>query len=180
MDSKPRNDQDFFTQTPPEEVTDSIVATDHEAVSWTASEYIQHSKDASWYTVALAAIILIAGAGYLVSRDLFTPIAVVVLGALLLIVGSRKPRTFSYMVDAHGIVIENKEYDFNDFQSFSIIQEGPIESVMLLPQKRWSPTISLYFAPDDGQKIFDTLSSFLPFEQREKDTIDKFLHKIRF
>ena len=180
MDSTPQESQDFFQETPPSEVTGGIVPPEHEAVSWTASEFIQHNKDASWYFVAFVAIFLLAGTGYLVLHDFFTPGAVVVFGTLLIVVGKRKPRTLSYTIDAHGIVIGTREYDFNEFQSFSIIQEGPIESVMLLSQKRWSPAINLYFAPEDGQKIFDTLSSFLPFEQRDKDVIDKFLHKIRF
>jgi hypothetical protein len=77
-------------------------------------------------------------------------------------------------------VVGTHEYTFNEFQSFGIIQEGPIESIILMPQKRWSPAINMYFSPEDGQQIFDILSEFLPFEQHERDIIDKFLHKIRF
>lgn len=176
MDNNNEDAQDFFQPEAQEAGADSAPS----GVAWTASEYIEHTKDGAWYMVAVGVTAVLAGLGYLVSRDLFTPSAVVALGLLLIAVSNRKPRTLQYQVDSKGIVIGNKRYTYDDFQSFSIIQEGPIESVLLLPQKRWSPTINLYFSPDDGQKIFDVLSAFLPFEQREKDMIDKFLHKIRF
>jgi hypothetical protein len=175
-------DQDLFRPIVPIEspLPENVGMLEEEGISWTASEFIQHSKDASWYLIALLVIALLAGLGYLLSHDVFTPGAVVIFGVILLLVSNRKPRTLSYLVDSHGIMINNREYPFTDFQSFSIIKEGSIESVMLLPLKRWSPVLNLYFSPDDGQKIFDTIGSFLPFEQREKDLIDKFLHKIRF
>ena len=105
MDSAQQEGQDFFQQAPPSEVAGGIAQAEHEAVSWTASEFIQHNKDASWYAVAFVVIFLLAGTGYLVSHDFFTPAAVVVFGVLLIVVGKRKPRTLNYTIDAHGIVI---------------------------------------------------------------------------
>ena len=175
MDNKSSKDQDFFN---PDQTTPTN--TLEEEISWNASEYIQHHKEPIWYLIASLAIAAVAAVGFLMIRDLFTPSAIVVFGVLLLVVSSRKPRTMNYIVSNHGVVVNSKEYASNDFQSFTIVHEGPIESVILYPQKRWSLALSLYFAPEDGQKIFDMLSSFLPFEQREKDTIDKILHKVRF
>lgn len=149
-------------------------------IAWTASEYIQHSKGIAWYIVAALIIIAIAALCFFIVKDIFTPVAVLIMGAILLVVSGRKPRTFSYEVSPHGIVVGSHEYTFNEFQSFGIIQEGAIESIILMPQKRWSPAINMYFSPEDGQQIFDILSEFLPFEQHERDMIDKFLHKIRF
>ena len=156
----------------------SVLSSD--SVTWTASEYLDHQKSMSWYLTASGAILCISALSFILMRELFSPIAVLVLGTLLMVIAARKPRTLTYTVDAHGIVVGSREYTYEDFLSFSIIQEGPVESIMLLPQKRWSPALNLYFAPEDGQKIFDILSSFLPLEERSKDGIDRFLHKIRF
>jgi hypothetical protein len=179
------NDQpaepDFFRQEPeqamPEtkstpEVTDSI--------SWSASEFMHHQKSANWYLAAIAIIAIGAAVLFLLSSDPIGPIAVVILGALMLVAAGRKPRTIEYVVDVDGIAVGNKEYAYDDFQSFSVIKEDQVECIVIYPQKRFAPEITMYFAPDDGQKIFNILSSFLPFEEREKDSIDKFLHKIRF
>lgn len=172
--------EDFFTpepgNTPDSRQPQEFVGT----ISWTASEFLYHQKSASWYLVAVAALAVLSGLLYLATADYIGPISVMVLGALLLVGASRKPRTVQYAIDDSGIVIGTREYAYDDFQSFSIVKEDQIESVALFPHKRLSPVISLYFVPDDGQKIFDLLSSFLPFEQREKDQIDKFLHKIKF
>lgn len=98
----------------------------------------------------------------------------------MLVAANRKPRILGYAVDAHGIVVGDKEYVYDDFQSFALIKEDSIESILLTPQKRWSPALTLYFDPNDGQKIFAVLSTYLPMEDRQKDNIDKFLHKIHF
>lgn len=151
-----------------------------ESISWSASEFLHHEKSAKWYVNASLAVVLVAAISYFATEDFVSPGAVVVLGALLLVAAGRKPRSIEYTVDSRGIVAGNKEYIFDDFQSFAVIQEDQIESVILYPQKRFAPEINMYFPPDEGQKIFDILSRYLPFEQREKDRIDKFLHKIRF
>lgn len=186
MNGLGEDNKDFFTTADSAAATVSVVSGDAtqgpvpDGVSWSASEYIQHDKGVFWYVAVFLVIVAIAAGGLFLTRDYFTPSAIVVLGVILMIVGSRKPRTIQYGVNMHGISIGNRKYSFDEFQSFSIVSEGPIESVVLIPLKRWSPAMNLYFSPDDGQKIFDVLSNFLPFEQREKDVIDKFLHKIRF
>jgi hypothetical protein len=151
-----------------------------QGVSWTASEYLHHQKSANWFIVFVGALVITSLLIYILMDDWIAPASVAILGGLLGVAAVRKPRTLQYVVDEHGIVVGRKEYGYDDFLSFSVMQEGPIESIVLIPQKRWAPAINLYFAPDDGQRIFEVLSTFLPFEEREKDTIDKFLHKIRF
>lgn len=183
MDSEnlPQDEQtaDFFVPNEPE-ATQSPVSSDTESVSWSASEFMNHQKSPFWYVIAAGVLLSIGLIFYLLMDELFGPIAVIVLGSLLLIGASRKPRTLDYLVDEHGIVVGHREYVYDDFQSFAIIKEDSVESIMLMPQKRWSPTLTIYFDPTDGQKIFNVLSTYLPLEERQKDSIDKFLHKIRF
>lgn len=177
---KPAETDLFKPESPAEDQDPQLQTSEVGSASWSASEFLQHQKTAVWYLAACGAILVLALLSYLFTRDLFGPVSVAVLGALLLVGAGRKPRTIQYTVDAHGVVIGNKEYAYDDFQSFAVMQEGQIESIALFPQKRFAPEINMYFVPDDGQKIFDILSKFLPFEQREKDRIDKFLHKIKF
>jgi hypothetical protein len=148
-------------------------------ISWTASEFMDHQKGGSWYVLCLGAIVVIAGLLYGVTRDIFSSLSAIVLGVLLAVVASRKPRTMEYRVDEFGVSVGARAYSYDEFASFSIIREGSIESFMLLPAKRWMTPITMFFAPSDGDQIFGILSQYLPFEDRDRDGVDKFLHKIR-
>ena len=150
------------------------------AIVWTASEYLEHQKSGGWYLRGWMAIIFIALLAYVFNHDIFSPIAVVVLGAILMFIARRKPRTLQYAVDEHGVSVGNTHYGYDSFTSFSVIKEDTIESILLFPQKRFAQGISLYFAPEDGQRIFDTISTYLPIVEKDKDPLDRFLHKIRF
>jgi hypothetical protein len=180
-DTLPKAPDDFYV---PEESSASnsgeSIASAIEPVRWSASEFLHHQKNLAWYLYAVIALLAAAALLYVFSRDIIGPAAIVILGGLLLVGAARKPRVVEYIVDNDGIVVGSRQYSYNDFQSFSIVHEDQIESITLLPSKRFSPVVSIYFSPEDGQKIFDILGTFLPFEQREKDQIDKFLHKIKF
>lgn len=155
-------------------------AVEQDSVSWTASEFLHHQKPTSWYAAVSGVSVLAGAILFLLTKDLIGPLSIVILTALLLVGAAKKPRTLDYLVDQDGVVVGNKEYAFDDFQSFNIVREDQIESIALIPHKRLKPAVSLYFSPDDAQKIFDVISEHLPFEKREQDPIDKFLHKIRF
>lgn len=153
---------------------------DGQGISWTASEFLEHQKAASWYIFFGMAVATLAGVSFLLTKDIFTPFAVLVLGMLFGFAAQRRPRVLEYRVDPLGVIVGARHFDFEEFQSFSINQEGSIESIVLRPAKRWAPLVTMYFAPADGQKIFDALSDYVPFEEHQKDSFDSFLHRIRF
>lgn len=175
--------QSYFSESPamPAEApqTDLVVEQDG-GISWTASEFLDHHKSASWYGLFGGAVTLLAVLAFVITRDLFTPGAVVVLSSLFGFAANRRPRVLDYHIDASGIHVGSRHYPFENFQSFAVAQEGPVESIILSPAKRWAPPITMYFSPEDGQKIFDLLSDYIPLEDHKKDPIDKLLHKIRF
>ena len=67
-----------------------------------------------------------------------------------------------------------------DFKSFSVVQEGAVESIWLLPLQRFAPGLSIYFAPNDKDRILAILDDFLPVEEKEPDMVERLMHKIRF
>jgi hypothetical protein len=149
-------------------------------VSWTASEFIAHHKSTGWYLRLGAAGILAAAIVYIFTRDLISSgmilIAMVALGAF----AGRKPRALQYRIDNFGIQVGEKTYPYHDFKSFSVIDEGAMSSVSLLPMKRFLPPLSIYYDPQDETKIVTMLSAELPFEEGQKDAIDRLMHRIRF
>jgi hypothetical protein len=51
---------------------------------------------------------------------------------------------------------------------------------MLLPMQRFMPAISIYYAPEDEEKIFAMLSERLPLEVHTKDMLERFMGRIHF
>ncbi len=150
-------------------------------VSWTASEFVDHDKSSGWYMLlALSAIGLAAITYFFSHGDLISTAVVLVVFAAFGVFAARKPRQLEYNVNDQGIKIGEKFYPYSSFRSFSIVQEDALESIWLMPLKRFMPIISIYFDSDDGQKIIDVLGQALPIENREPDFVDKLMHRIRF
>jgi hypothetical protein len=152
-----------------------------EPISWTGSEFIAQHKTAVWYFGLAGFITLACVVIFFVSKkDILPVIFVAVMGILFGIIASKQPRQLQYIVDEHGISIGAQHYSFSDFKSFSLQHDGAIGYISLLPLHRLKPEISIYFAPEDEQRIFDTLAHFLPNEQREESTIDRLIKRIHF
>lgn len=149
-------------------------------IAWTASEFIAHTKNPSWYLILAIATLILTAIIYLLTKDKVTAVAIVIASLLFGIMASRKPRELEYSVGTDGMHIGPKFYPYSVFKSFSVMQEEGIESIWFMPLKRFMPGLSIYFAPDQGQKIIDVLSEYLPFENRKLDMIDGLMHRLRF
>lgn len=149
-------------------------------VTWTASEFIAHDKSAGWYFGLAGAAIVIAGLVYLVTRDTISALVVLVAAFALGILGARKPRQLQYQLSFEGVQVGSKYYDFNAFRSFSVVPEGAFSSVVFMPLKRFAPLLTIYYAPEDEEKIINLLSNRLPFEERKADAVDSLMRHIRF
>ncbi len=151
------------------------------SVEWTASEFIAHHKSAGWYV--LLALLAVGGgavAYLLTGGEIFTPAVIIIVAILFGIMASRKPRELPYRIDSAGMHIGGKHYPFAGFKSFSVVQEEGVESIWLLPLQRFSPGLSIYFAPEDRDRIMEILDNYLPVEEKQLDMVDRLMHKIRF
>lgn len=151
------------------------------AVEWTASEYIAHHKSAGWFIMVGVGTAVAAILTYIITRgDIISSIVIAVAGCAFGIFGARQPQVLNYRVDESGLHIGAKLYPYSDLKSFAVLEEGAIDSIMLLPLKRLMPIISVYFAPEDEQKIMNVLSAYLPVEQRSLDPVERLMRKMRF
>lgn len=149
-------------------------------IEWTASEYVAHDKTPGWFLVyGLASFGLIA-ATFLLTREVISVILLAVFAIGVGIFAGRQPETLHYRIDSSGVHIGPKSYPIGMFKAFAVIDEGAIRSISLLPLKRFMPSISIYYAPDDERAIIEALGSLLPHEERQQDAIDRFMHRIRF
>ena len=147
---------------------------------WTASEFVSHEKNGSWYIALSFIAVVVAGLTYLITREIFSIIVVLILAVALGVFGALKPRTLDYAIAPDGVTVGNKHFPYETFRSFAIIEDAPVPSIQLLPQKRFMVPITIYFDPNDGDEIIDTLGQFLPFEHKERDMVDKISSRIRF
>lgn len=154
--------------------------SDVESVSWTASEFIFHEKTSGWY-VALVGVSLVGSAVlYLLTRDLIA-VGAVLFGALMFgVYAGRKPRQLPYQVDVNGVQVGQRSFGYGEFKAFSVVQEDAFSSIVLSPLKRFATLTTIYYPPEQEDKVIAIIANYLPMENREQDSIDKFMHKIGF
>ena len=150
------------------------------SVSWSAVEFIEHGKGANWYLLLLLATAVFAGLIFLLTRDKITTGIIIFCALVFGVYAARKPRTLNYVVDEHGFMIGEKFYAYASFRSYSLIDEGQMYSLLLLPLRRFMPMITVYYEKKDENKIIDVISRHLPLDNRGHDTMEQFLRRIKF
>lgn len=185
MDTENKDGQESGWSFHPEdasEATAPLAPAKHlESISWTGSEFIEQHKNAGWYLGLAGFIALACGITYFVSKkDLLPVVFIGIMGVLFAIIASRKPRQLQYSIDESGLTIGSNHHPFGLFKSFSAGHDGAIGYVSLLPLQRFKPELFIYFAPDDEDKIFDALATYLPHEDRKETVIDRLAKHIRF
>lgn len=181
---------DMYTPSPDDNNENSQPATtnngqirksDFEPVHWSASEYIHNEKDGLWYIIfGLVVIALIAFDVFILKSYYTFSVLVVVMAASLIIFSRRPPRMIDYTLSINqGLYISDRLYHFNDFKAFGLIKDGNQNSIMLIPNKRFNPGVSVYFPEDVGEKIVDILGARLPMENLKLDMIDILVRKLR-
>lgn len=149
-------------------------------VEWKASEFIDHQKNASWFLPLIGGAIVICVGIYFITRDILATLVLLFGGVAFGLYARQKPRTLTYGLGDSSITVDKRTYSYDEFRTFSIIQEGALYSIYLQPIKRFMPPLSIYFPPEEGEKIFDTLASHLPHQERTQDPIERLMRKIRF
>jgi len=152
----------------------------HEPVSWSASEYIAHDKNANWYIVLGLAVVLFAGLVYLLTRELISSVVIIIMGVAFGGFAARKPQELTYVLDNNALHVGNKSFSYGQFKSFTVIQDEAVHSITLMPLQRFMPPLSIYFDPSDEEKIVTALSGYIPYEDRKQDFVDRIMRKVRF
>ena len=158
----------------------SIPEPDFTPIQWSTAEFIEHEKNSSWYMMFGVATILIAALVFLVTKEILATLIIIFVAATAAFYASRPAQTRSYEINEDGVKIDKRQFKYDDFKSFSVVEEGPKDSIWLRPMKKFVPFTIIYFEPKDEEPIIMALSAFLPHEERELDSIDKLTRKLRF
>jgi hypothetical protein len=148
-------------------------------LSWEAAEFIEHPHGPGWYGSLALATVLLAVIVYLVARDIFATVIIVVVGGIVWVFAGQKPGVAKYEITPSGISVNGKLYEFGNYKSFTSLREGGLSSVNLFPLKRLMPPLSVYFDPKDEPKIIEAIGNYLPYENRQLDQIDRLTRRLR-
>lgn len=149
-------------------------------IRWSSSEFIYREKSSLWFiSFVIIVIILILSDIFLLKSYTFS-ILVLVMAAAVVVFLRRPPRVINYALSGnHGLYIGEKLYHFNEFKAFGIIQDEGCNSIMLIPIKRFSPGVSVYFPQEVGEQIVDVFGARLPMENIKLDVLDIIVKKLR-
>ena len=148
-------------------------------VRWSASEFISHQKGVAWYLTYGVAAGIVTFIVAMVSGI----ISGLVVGAACVVVGiyaGRKPNVKQYEINEDGISVDGHSFPYELFKSFAVVEEGAVRSVWLKPLRRFTPTMVMYFGPDEESSIINTLENFLPGEAQALDAFERATRRIRF
>lgn len=164
---------------PPQEIPEED-SPDNPPVTWSAQEYVHMDRNPLWF-IGFALVVL----GF-VAIDIFflqswTFSALVIVMAIALIIYIRRPpRTLTYSLSPkQGLYVGERLYHFDEFRAFGLIKDGDHDSIMLIPRKRFSPGVSVFFPEEAGERIVDILGGRLPMETLKLDAVDVLIRKLR-
>lgn len=147
-------------------------------ITWEAEEYIVRDKTKWWYVGLVAVGLALSGIAIWIQS--WTFLAVVVLSVVALIVYAlRPPRILKYTLNNKGLIEDTREYNFDQFKAFGILNEGNHYAIVLTPRKRFSPRLTVYFPAAQGEEIVDAFGARLPMETVQLDMLDKLIKFLR-
>ncbi len=162
----------------PVDLEDASATLPFQALSWDASESIEHDKDTMWFIIlGLVAFGFIALSIWLKAWT-FTALVVVMLVAVVYM-ARRAPATMHYQLTSGGLYINDKRYELRDFRAFGVVQDGAFYYITLIPIKRFMPAIDVYFPEEHGEQIVDVFGAVIPMQTIQPDGIDRLMRRLR-
>ncbi|MDO4902593.1 MAG: hypothetical protein Q4A21_03540 [bacterium] len=153
-----------------------------EIVNWQAQDLLIGEKSQTWYIYFFIIVVaMIAAAWFLMGGwQSWSFILVIVISAAAIVMtrSTKHSKIINYALSTRGVYIGNDFYEYANFKAFGILKEKQIYSIILMPRKRFSPSVSIYFPKENGEKITDILGARLPMEEIHLDLIDRIIRKI--
>lgn len=149
-------------------------------MTWQTQESDDQAKQGAWYmAVVLVAIVLTGVVFFLTGKDVFASVAVFLAVICFAYLGSHKPKDQQYALAQEGIYVGEKLRSYEEFKNFSEIDEASGPAIILIPHKRFASPLVLKLTHDTIDEAVDTLTNFLPVENRKPDAIDQLVRRMR-
>ena len=147
-------------------------------VEWDAKEYIEYKRGAGWYVIMGVVVLALVAFAILMKQWSFL-VLIVVATIALLVYASRAPRTLHYELTPDGVREGRVMLSFDDYRSFGVLNENNHYSIVLIPKKRFSPRVMVYFPEESGEAIVDVFGERLAMEPVKLDMVDQLVRFLR-
>ena len=147
--------------------------------SWQATEGRQVSRGVVWYVMLGVISIGLMALAIFIFKSITFAVLLVVIDIAVIVLTGKPPRSINYGISPKGIYVADKLYDFSEFRAFGVIDEPGSPSIIVLPVKRFSTGVTLYFNIEDGERIVDMLGARLPLQEVKLDLLEKVIRLIK-
>jgi hypothetical protein len=160
---------------------DKVVSLPEESYySWSAPEFIENKKSLIWFLGLVLTIITISFAVLFIVHSYFAVVMTVLIGIAFAVIAGRPPKIINYDITNKGFQIGKRFISYNQFKSFSILDEPSLGSIVFNPLKRFSFPTTIYYELPDKEKIVNAIQEFLPNTPLADDPVDQLMRRIRF
>ena len=150
-----------------------------EPIAWNAPEGVRVQRGAVWYILFAIVLVGLMALAILVFQNWTFAILLPIMAVALFVLSNKNPQTINYAISPKGIYIADTLHDFSEFRAFGLLHENNQHSILLLPVKRFSPGLTIYFSEAEGEKIVDMLGARLPMQEIKPDALEKFIRLIK-
>lgn len=153
---------------------------DNPPITWSAQEYVHIDKGVGWFVLFVVVVLALVAIDIFFLKSWTFSALVVVMAVAIIVYIRRPPRMLTYALSpAQGLYVGEHLYHFDEFRAFGLIQDGGNHSIMLIPRKRFSAGVSVFFPEEAGERIVDILGQRLPIEELKLDIVDLLIRKLR-
>lgn len=150
-----------------------------DVLSWDTQAFTHTGKTSTWYGAFGMGVLLASIAIYLITKDIATVIAIIVVSILFAVGLSRRPSVVKYSVGASGFTIGGKRYPYSQFRSFSVVYERTANTLILTPLKRFMLPIVLNYPSEIEEDLVEIIAVRLPFTEKPGDALDQVTRQAR-
>lgn len=181
MDDK-KDNTDYQMTPKPRVVEDKVrdESSNNPPLTWTAAEFVHLSKGVWWFVAFWFIVVALIALDLFVLRSYTFTALVVVMAVATILYARRPPRELSYSLSIDkGLYVADKLYPYDEFKAFGVVRDGEHTSIFLLPIKRFSPGVSVYFPEQLGEQIVNILGTNLPMQDIRLDILDQLIRRLR-
>ena len=149
-------------------------------IQWKAAEYEHFEKDPLWYVgLVVGAIILLLVA--LWQKNFFFAVFIIIATALVSFFGRRKPRVVEFLIDEKGIHIGNTVHEYDQIESFSIIQRpGYLDELIITKKAALNPHVRIPIDSHLAETAKEFLKERLTEVEHQHSVIDAIADRLGF
>jgi hypothetical protein len=155
-----------------------MTAQAQKEITWQAEEYIVPGRNKWWYVGLFATGIALSILSILLQW--WTFLVLIILCVITILTSTiRPPRKITYALSSQGLMEGTTLHKFEDYKAFGILKENTHYSAILIPKKRFSLSVKVYFPEGSGEAIVDALGARLPMQEVKLDFLDKIVKFLR-